>query len=718
MIDYNMFPEFAQGGEMIRRKDGSYSRRGLWDNIRANKGSGKKPTKEMLEQERKIKASEKYPGGGNVDAVDIGLNVLSYVPGPIGMYSSGAGLGYDLMQDDYWGAGANLLNIATMGTSKALMAGARTAANIGARNAAAALAKGSHVTNRAGKIVDKVVTPYDSVRNTFHPSNYIPNQQGGYRDNTMIKPIVYRKHGGAVDLNAFYNQPRYIQTNIYKDGGEPDGSMALTQINAMMDRLSNLQKFIQQDSDLDPWISDKISVMNHSATAINDYMMYGDEGSEEETMEMKNGGGIPERYKNMGFSRVGQKKESNRDGKKWMVLAKKGDDYKVVHGGYDGMKDYTQHGSEKRRDRFWDRMGGRDSAKAKDPFSPLYWHKRFGTWQDGGELPMAAYGIDPPGLVPPLPTGTPLYYGEVNSGSPYPIVPIPVSGTPFEAPVVKPSRPKPLFKVDDNLRSGAPVTPPLPMTGTPIVLPQNKLSQYAWTANYADAPKPPAPVDNTSKTADGKTTDNKTNGLWNNKTYDALSMMALLPLGNRGLAGLAKGLIGTAGFVGGVGTGMDNIYRGFQPRQEKGGEIPRYEMAGTAMGKPVTNYDPLGLMDPEEQKRKWGLDPTGVARMMGAATGLGMMNDVIGYNQNMRNFERNQVRTGMSDMMGVSNPFMPQGYDVLNTGPGQTQAPNMYTPVQFAGNRMPGFFEEGGEYEMTEDELQQFLAMGGQVEYI
>jgi hypothetical protein len=72
----------------------------------------------------------------------------------------------------------------------------------------------------------------------------------------------------------------------------------------------------------------------------------------------------------------------------------------------------------------------------------------------------------------------------------------------------------------------------------------------------------------------------------------------------------------------------------------------------------------------------------------------------------------------MSDMMGVSNPFMPQGYDVLNTGPGQTQAPNMYTPVQFAGNRMPGFFEEGGEYEMTEDELQQFLAMGGQVEYI
>jgi hypothetical protein len=35
------------------------SRRGLWDNIRANKGSGKKPTKQMLVQEKKIKAKSK-----------------------------------------------------------------------------------------------------------------------------------------------------------------------------------------------------------------------------------------------------------------------------------------------------------------------------------------------------------------------------------------------------------------------------------------------------------------------------------------------------------------------------------------------------------------------------------------------------------------------------------------------------------------------------------
>ena len=45
--------------EMIKRADGSYSQKGLWDNIRANKGSGRKPTAEMLKQERKIKTKNK-----------------------------------------------------------------------------------------------------------------------------------------------------------------------------------------------------------------------------------------------------------------------------------------------------------------------------------------------------------------------------------------------------------------------------------------------------------------------------------------------------------------------------------------------------------------------------------------------------------------------------------------------------------------------------------
>ena len=100
--------------------------------------------------------------------------------------------------------------------------------------------------------------------------------------------------------------------------------------------------------------------------------------------KMAIGGGIPERYKNKGFTRVGQKKKSTRPEKKWMVLARKGNKYKIVHGGEKGMEDFSQHHNKERQKRFWNRMGGFNSEKAKDPFSPLYWHKKFGTWEEGG----------------------------------------------------------------------------------------------------------------------------------------------------------------------------------------------------------------------------------------------------------------------------------------------------------------------------------------------
>ena len=48
-----------KAGGMIKRADGSMSKHGLWDSIRENKGSGKKPTAAMLKQEKKIKAKAK-----------------------------------------------------------------------------------------------------------------------------------------------------------------------------------------------------------------------------------------------------------------------------------------------------------------------------------------------------------------------------------------------------------------------------------------------------------------------------------------------------------------------------------------------------------------------------------------------------------------------------------------------------------------------------------
>jgi hypothetical protein len=54
----------ASKKQMIKRKDGSTSQRGLWDNIRENAGSGKKVTSALKESERKVKAKEKKKKNG------------------------------------------------------------------------------------------------------------------------------------------------------------------------------------------------------------------------------------------------------------------------------------------------------------------------------------------------------------------------------------------------------------------------------------------------------------------------------------------------------------------------------------------------------------------------------------------------------------------------------------------------------------------------------
>lgn len=63
--------------DLIKRADGSYSPRGLWDNIRANAGSGNKPTKEMLVQEKKI---NKMAKGGMISSFKAS-NIQTYAQG-------------------------------------------------------------------------------------------------------------------------------------------------------------------------------------------------------------------------------------------------------------------------------------------------------------------------------------------------------------------------------------------------------------------------------------------------------------------------------------------------------------------------------------------------------------------------------------------------------------------------------------------------------------
>jgi hypothetical protein len=79
-------------------------------------------------------------------------------------------------------------------------------------------------------------------------------------------------------------------------------------------------------------------------------------------------------YRGIKFPGYNKPRKSTRPGKKKMVLAKKGDKVKLVHFGDATMKDYTQHGSAKRRKSYLARSSG---IKGKnDKFSANYWSRK------------------------------------------------------------------------------------------------------------------------------------------------------------------------------------------------------------------------------------------------------------------------------------------------------------------------------------------------------
>ena len=167
------------------------------------------------------------------------------------------------------------------------------------------------------------------------------------------------EEAGMEELGVYLEGGEYL--SIYMDG---DDILADETIRAAIQEDAMLRGY----NDLDTYMQDNVTGIARAAD-----------------------GGIPERYKKKGFRKVGVKKRAPSGAKhKWEVLAKKKvggkTRYKIVKGGYRGMQDFKSHKDSKRKKRFWDRMGGRNSSKAKDPFSPLYWHKRFGTWEDGGDF--------------------------------------------------------------------------------------------------------------------------------------------------------------------------------------------------------------------------------------------------------------------------------------------------------------------------------------------
>lgn len=107
---------------------------------------------------------------------------------------------------------------------------------------------------------------------------------GGYVPDMMAYGGAAQQAAIAIAMKKAGKKPKSMA-----QGGEPNGEMALGQMAAVQDKMNKLLQFVKPNDNLDPWIASKLAVMDHSADAISDYMMYGPE-AEEQMDEMANGG--------------------------------------------------------------------------------------------------------------------------------------------------------------------------------------------------------------------------------------------------------------------------------------------------------------------------------------------------------------------------------------------------------------------------------------------
>lgn len=496
--------------------------------------------------------------------------------------------------------------------------------------------------------------------------------------------------------------------------------------------------------------------------------------------EMKEGGSIPSRYKNMGFTKVGVKKQSTRPGKKWMVLAKKGDKYKVVHGGWKGMQDYTQHHSEKRQDRFWDRMGGRDSAQAKDPFSPLYWHKKFGTWQDGGEPnandSMYNYDTyrsgDERTNLTEAHTLNSLENNKWNRGLAY----ANTLGDPRNMLWALPN--KGLLGTIKGV-AGAAAGLSGAILGYEKLFSKPKTTEYLVNKDTKESGK----LDDVIK--DRLVREQKIKNDWNSpEMYQDSPINEKRRKDNM----LPSGPMGPGDFDGSYPTGPDysNLARyGGAIKYQDGGEKLSFEswfamnatrpdvasiMADraaleemwkkeTAQDQPsvVTNTDgpaavatsvgntevaqtPGGSTPPGQKSPVSTVtsvtrgDGAGMIAANNALTGLGMVNQVLdARNDYQKEYERRLRETGNTmSRYNPQNAVNPFGNYTLNAGPASNFGLVANTPIQDFGTKMSSakfgglipfipatrHYAEGGEYYADEEEIKRILAMGGEIEFL
>jgi len=171
------------------------------------------PSGSRLKGAYKNSKKRKMPNGGST-GFGMAVEAASYIPGPIGMYASGASAVSNIAQGDYMGAGLDALNIVTGGTAKGLMGVARVANRIRPySNLAIGAAQASRTVNRVNNTI-KPITRVAGTVNEFSVNN----------NNTMRVP---QRDNAQVVMRPNPNLPRM------EEGGESENDDDKDMVNGV-----------------------------------------------------------------------------------------------------------------------------------------------------------------------------------------------------------------------------------------------------------------------------------------------------------------------------------------------------------------------------------------------------------------------------------------------------------------------------------------------------
>lgn len=342
--------------QMIKRKDGSYSQQGLWDNIRKNRGSGKRPTTEMLKQERKIKA--KMAEGGDISGA------------PVNTFMS-PGVGNDPRFEQYYNQ-----QIQTLKSS-----GVRDVKSMPTRNDVYSYYQSSNpqsVTDQTGRMMFSNPKGTISSGTTFtqavDPNTGQILNQGTNLEKSAFDKQAQRFGSGGLNNPGFKALPSYVKAKIKSNmqGGGMTGSpivdminnqsqMPMMQMGGSMPQSSAGQSVLREAMAMSKMQSGgkmptSIARARFMAAAKGNFSQAKETASEygykmkggayslpsagssiKDMYYMKNGGQFPDRYKKMGFSGVDKPKKTTSGGKSHAVVTKVDGNYKLIRFGQAGV---------------------------------------------------------------------------------------------------------------------------------------------------------------------------------------------------------------------------------------------------------------------------------------------------------------------------------------------------------------------------------------------